>query len=546
MSLREYAVALSRTRDRLGALSAGDAQLQASFTLSYDAIPSSAKSLFRRLSVIPGHAIDPRVSGVLLDDAEQGRTALEELLEAHLIERTVGDRFRLHDLLREFASEKFIEQEDAEERRAVVLNVASWYEREATRLGEILNPSDISQSGANDDNRDAEIAEAARWFEYELDALTSLAEQAYESEAWGLTWSIVNALGSFLSITSRWAEWETVLSLALKAARRMNDPQAAAMTLANVGVVQMKQHRLADAEEAVKEALTLHEQSGDKRGKARVLATLAGLARSEARLDEARDLLFDALVLYREGSDVQGEARTIGDLANLEPEEGEALRLHRESLGLFEQIGDPWGAAKESWQVANLLISAGRVGEAKELLVRARELFASLSDEIGVAGATESLGLAHFIAGDLEQAERFLRDGLERALVVGDSDDQARVRSLLADVLQQRGELDDAFAEHTRALQDFEKAGNLQGIGHSHARRGLVHVQSGSEQMALGDFESAVAAFRSIGDAENLRQALWNLANVYELQGRVEDALRARAEAQSLISGDDLSGPISE
>ncbi|GAB3839871.1 NB-ARC domain-containing protein [Dactylosporangium cerinum] len=78
---------------------------QAAFELSYRQLPPAAQRLFRLLGVHPAGELSMRVVAALADlPAGDTDALLAQLVDAHLLNEPVAGRFRLHDLLREYAT----------------------------------------------------------------------------------------------------------------------------------------------------------------------------------------------------------------------------------------------------------------------------------------------------------------------------------------------------------------------------------------------------------------------------------------------------------
>ncbi|MGW0513632.1 NB-ARC domain-containing protein [Streptomyces olivaceoviridis] len=102
-SVRRLADRLAVDKRRLDVLVAGDRRVSAAFDLSYQRLTPDAARLFRRLSVVPGPDAGAACAAHLLGrDLSCAEGVLGELVEAGLLD-VVGDRFRLHPLLRLYA-----------------------------------------------------------------------------------------------------------------------------------------------------------------------------------------------------------------------------------------------------------------------------------------------------------------------------------------------------------------------------------------------------------------------------------------------------------
>ncbi|MFE7332963.1 hypothetical protein ACFU8W_50905 [Streptomyces sp. NPDC057565] len=95
---------LVQARDRLGELRAGEREVSATFGLSYADLPVERQRFFRCLGFYPGTDIDAFAGAALasVSVAEASR-CLDALYDDHLIDEHPGSRYRLHDLLRDYA-----------------------------------------------------------------------------------------------------------------------------------------------------------------------------------------------------------------------------------------------------------------------------------------------------------------------------------------------------------------------------------------------------------------------------------------------------------
>ncbi|MFD5384177.1 ATP-binding protein, partial [Streptomyces sp. NPDC127074] len=91
-------------QDRLSELETSNRAVAAAFDLSYQDLPPHLQHLFRHLGLHPGPDIDPYATAALTNvPLAQARRHLESLYADHLIEEPTPRRYRLHDLLSEYA-----------------------------------------------------------------------------------------------------------------------------------------------------------------------------------------------------------------------------------------------------------------------------------------------------------------------------------------------------------------------------------------------------------------------------------------------------------
>src|SRR5262249_59954729 len=125
---------LVEERRRLDELRAGDLAVRASFLVSYSALGArvgagvTAARLFRLMSLVKGPTCGLNAATALAgQDAEVVEPVLESLVDAQLLEAPAPARYRLHDLLRVYASEQARIEDPPDEQAAAVHRLLSWY-----------------------------------------------------------------------------------------------------------------------------------------------------------------------------------------------------------------------------------------------------------------------------------------------------------------------------------------------------------------------------------------------------------------------------------
>ncbi|MBP2336098.1 transcriptional regulator with XRE-family HTH domain [Saccharothrix coeruleofusca] len=111
-SIAHLADRLRDPRRRLTALTAGDLRLAEQFASSYRRLDPDAALVFRGLGLAPTRNVDVELAAALAGvDTGSAADALEELVDACLLEAAEGDRYAMHDLLRVFAQQLVAEEE---------------------------------------------------------------------------------------------------------------------------------------------------------------------------------------------------------------------------------------------------------------------------------------------------------------------------------------------------------------------------------------------------------------------------------------------------
>ena len=132
----------NRLRDehrRLDELRVGDLAVRASFQVSFASLPAEAQpdgiapaDAFRLLGLWQGPSISSAAAAALFGTPEYlAADALETLVDAHLLESTSPDRYKFHDLLRVYSSERAVADLSGPDRDAAIGRLLRWYMRTA-------------------------------------------------------------------------------------------------------------------------------------------------------------------------------------------------------------------------------------------------------------------------------------------------------------------------------------------------------------------------------------------------------------------------------
>jgi CHAT domain-containing protein/tetratricopeptide (TPR) repeat protein len=171
---------------------------------------------------------------------------------------------------------------------------------------------------------------------------------------------------------------------ALSIERELADKLQEANTLTKLGLAQLAQGRAADALATSQRALALHRELKDDYGEGRTLDALGQVFRALGRNDRSLEELGAALALMRRLGARAGEAATLGELMLTCKARGSArlaifygkqavnaLQEIRQNISGLEKSSQEAfvGAKQETYRtLAGLLIAAGRLGEAQQVL----------------------------------------------------------------------------------------------------------------------------------------------------------------------------------
>ncbi|WP_198167457.1 tetratricopeptide repeat protein [Microbispora sp. ATCC PTA-5024] len=534
-SLAELAGRLGDERRRLDQLQVGreiDKSVRASLQLSYDDCTDIQRRLLRLLGLLTAPDVQAWVAGDLLDASElDGADQLEALVDAQLAECSGTDatghmRYRLHELVRLFAYELAVREEQEPRRLAAIERVLYGYRRRAEAAATDRWPQDWRRRGRRPGPSDGGAAaerqiSSAGWFTAERLALLASVHQARAAGLWDLAWATGRAFCSLChSLRAYWSDWRAVADIACEAAERTGDTRALGIALLERAAVAGGIGRYAEARADADRARELFDGLGETWWAARAMRTVGMTLFSEGNLDRAQGLLLAAVDAFKAEDDRWWQARTQRNLAELRLAQrryAEARELLEDSLTAFQSGGNRYSEAQtqrvlgevlaaearrllaagdamdaerrfvlagnalrfairafhdrnEEWEEARCLRAAGEIGDPQNGLqeyasVReAKETLAKLGDSWGVARTEMSEAGALARLGRQDEAVEGLRGAARHFAELGDRWWQARGLRTLSEVLLEAGRRAEAREPAAEALAIYRSLGNEAGM----------------------------------------------------------------------------------
>lgn len=245
----------------------------------------------------------------------------------------------------------------------------------------------------------------------------------------------------------------------------------------------------------------LERSSDATAARAKVLVGAGRLAWFQGELARANSLLKESLTLYQDLGDDAGAAfalLVLGRTAVSQGDHGRGKTLVEESLALFRQQGNMWGIARALIVLGDEALFEGDVDRATAKFQKSLDISRDLGDAEGIALSLLYLGRAAHIRGDDARSNTLLQDSLVAFKDSGDSRGAAEVLLELGRVARTQGDNACALALCRESLILSQKLDNR-----SHVAFCLTTL-AGVIQ-ATGDVRRAVRLF---GAAESLLQSL--------------------------------------
>ncbi|MEU7138138.1 tetratricopeptide repeat protein, partial [Nocardia sp. NPDC046473] len=408
-TIAELADEFCAATDRLGELDAGARVVRAAFDLSYRDLPPERELLFRRLGLHPGADLDAYAAAALAGiDVATARWELESLYTDHLLDEPARGRYRLHDLLREYAR-ALVDAEDHHDRARAQDRLLDYFQHTATAadrwLARWTRPTHHANDSANGSVTVREFGneiQALEWMRLERENLLACLDDHAADRYPARTVTLAGVLAGLLDRDGPWPMACQLHQRAVVAARHLGSRLDEAGSLNHLGAVHWRAGDYATAIDRFEVALGIYRQLGNRLGEANALNNLGNVHDETGEYLEAVDLHQQALTLYQQLGNRLGEANALNNLGNVHEETGEyleAVDLYQQALDLYHQLGNRLGEANALNNLGIVRTRTGLHAEAVDLHRQALALYHQLGNRLGEANALNNLGIVRTRTG---------------------------------------------------------------------------------------------------------------------------------------------------
>ncbi len=357
---------LEKLEQRLDELHAGDdprLNWEAVMDLSYNDLTPADQKRFRALAVFSAQGFTvPAAQLVWNDNADAVRQAIARLHNFSLLKMldTLDERYRLHDLLDEYAMKKLRahgEENEANDRHAQYL--AQLFDEHYTD-----DPSTAPEIVPELEN----LRAAVRWARTTQNG-KRLAELATKSRNW-------------MVVLNWYTEWSTWLTDALRIGKDY-DRQLEANVRKAMGDVQQFRKEMDAALESYAHALELFRAVGSKLGEANVRKAMGDVQQFRKEMDAALESYAHALELFRAVGDRLGEANVLAAQCRLLVQAGELAQAEKnlvQVIAIRREIGDLYSEGADYGNFALVLLNVGEKAKAKSYVLKAKQVFEQIGE----------------------------------------------------------------------------------------------------------------------------------------------------------------------
>jgi tetratricopeptide (TPR) repeat protein len=397
--LADLVADLSAEACRLDLLTSGDDHtlaVRTVFSWSYQALHAELARLFRLLGVHRGPLISVDSAAALAGiDHTHAYQLLDELCVAHLIERSGNGHYRLHDLLRLYATELTNTIDSTEIRLRAVSRLVRWYLLSVDAACRALTPNrpHIAPAVEVDDITPLSFAsypDALDWCDVQVQNIALVCTLAVDFGLYAEGWRLPVALLDYLLVRNPWSVWMSTHVIGLDSAIRCDDPFGQGWVVTNLGEAHRRQGDLLVAQDHFERALALCRDHAGRIGQAWALAGLAFVALDRGETETATGHLNEMITLCRDRDYPFGEATGLASLSEARRRAGhpdQALDHAQRSLRIFERLDDTPGRAYALVRMGRALLTRGEPVPAGRCLAHAIALHQEAGDSWAAADA---------------------------------------------------------------------------------------------------------------------------------------------------------------
>jgi tetratricopeptide (TPR) repeat protein len=446
------------------------------FGWSYASLSKEQAYVFRMLGLSVSASLDlPAAASLIGADESAVRPVLAALVDDHLLTVVGSDRYRMLDLLAEYAAALADDTDTLAERTAALDRLYAHHLDRSRAAVHAIWPNEIDPGTS----RFGDSATARAWLdEHRVDLLAGALHAGGVVRPQHVI-DLSTSLYRYLDHGGHLDQATQLNDAALAAARALGDQLATARALGLGGALLIRLGEAERAEAVLREAEELFAGLGYARGRAVALGNLGRAAARQGRFTDAAARQSEALKLFREIGDRSAEARTLTNLGIVLEARGEwaeALEHHEAARVIAEAENTPDALARALGSIAGVLGAQGRLAEARERYEDALERFRELGDQIGTATTLTNLGRIGVDQGEPARAITLHEEALGIFEEVGDRANATETLNNLGVALLAAGSPEAARHRHQAALRRAQQSGDRHEAARAHAGLAAVHA----------------------------------------------------------------------
>jgi DNA-binding SARP family transcriptional activator len=576
-------------RDRLAALTIADdprATVRAVFDLSYRTLTAGAARLFRLLSLVPGPDFCRSCAQHVADvHAEQAEQLLGELTAASLIHPGRARHYRFHDLVRLYAHDRCVTEDEPGDLHAALARLHSYYVTSADAAADALYPTWIRLPRTHPTivltEQPPVVPNAARWMNDEAPNLIATIRYTAHYGPAEIAWYLSESLRAYV-VTHRDYRIEALgaFETALGAATASGNRRAMATMHTAFSSVYARIRDIQRALPHIRAELGHYLELGFSEGEVRARIALGDALATQGYLRDAADQIGEALRVAERHEFTDLQLLALLNFSLLEEQRDQldvAKKYALSAFGLIDAKASDSAEGAAHLSLGMIMIRRGEFDAAIEQYLLALELYRRSGDQHYESESLRKLAHAYSKTGNTKASTAHATLALEVAKELGDQYDiadslvsladiyheldltaqarahaesaltmsgeleytQARIEALLqlASIDKTEGQLDRARENVHRAIELARKGELLRLRGDAEVLLAWIIHEEGDHAQALHHASNAFAIHHEVNSPYGQTRALHVKGLALLAQGQREEARRAWLTSLEIFQG---------
>lgn len=523
LSCRELLEELEQSPDVLSTATRDLPQRQRSlksvFEYSWSLLTPAEQQGLRRLAVFQG----PCTREATLSVGGVALPLLAALMDKSLVHRDTAGRYRLHEVVRQYALVK-LQSTSPEEEEEIRARHWRWY-------AELLVKRTADLKGGWQHEA---LLELGRDLE-NIRAAWAWAIQHDQSEK---ILKVMEGLSLFYELQGLFQEgWDTfgqAVQAQCSNSTTMSDQQrlVCQQLLMYQGRFAERLSRYTEGRALLEKSLALAQPLSNPHAEAIVRFQLGMIAHDLGDYDETVQQYRASLPVFKAQADTWNAARVLNSLGNLSATRGDfqaAQRYYQESLELCRATGDRPGETRARLNLGNIAAAIGQNARAKQQFQESLEISRELNHKFLIALALDNLGSLTYREEYYSEAESFFRQVYTIYKEIGHRWGIAFVLNelaLVADKLQDFGTARQLLEE---ALAICREINQRWGIAYTRQNLGELALHQAQIQEATRQLRAALVGAVEIQALPLVASILTTIVKLLEIQGHITLALELAA-----------------
>lgn len=492
LSVAEIVAEIERNLDFLSApvrdLPERHRSIRAVFYQSWNMLPSDEQQVLNKLSVFRGFEREAaeKVAGASL-------SILASLVSKSLVRRVKGDRYDLHELVRQYAHERLIESGESDsacsEHLRFFLELAEAAEPELRSIEQLVWLDRLEEDG---NNLSAALEWSFRCAELNHPKFLETREQAIQKSL-----GLVSALYLFWKRRAHWSEGRDWL------VRALAQPAESALTRERV--------------KALNAAVLLAAEQAD---------TQAAWLFAEENIALAREL--------KDSDSIAHSLNSLGFLLWKKKDFTGARAACAEALELFRKSSNRFAVADALHNQSHISINQGDYQAARSYCEEAATIYRELGDKLGLDDVWGDLGLVAYLQNDFTAARKYLEESQARFHEAASVPGLVSALNRLGDLARCQQDYQQAEKLYSECLALYRDMGDKDEFPSLLHNMGYVARHHGNYSEAIALFREGLAVHHEMHNHAGIAECLAGIAGVLTSQGTARQGARLFSAAETL------------